>query len=180
MWIICTYLIRLLAGRRHFSGEFPEEVLRSVPRDLCHTSGIVVTCGIRGDDAFLVAAALLPRLFVLREQLALLLEEFGFAEAFLEADGALEGRRRTWGRSRELELVPQQIFRALVTNSWWILIAERSPLPFRYLAHRVLTRECSSSKGSYAPRVRRHFTPTSLERVWKRFTNYSWHMRYVN
>lgn len=168
IYIISTYLVRLFAGGRHFSGEFPQEVLRSAPRDLGHIFGIVrATCRVRDDDAFLAAAAaLLPRpLFVLGEQLALLLEELGLAEAFLEAGSALEGRWRVWGRARELELVSQQIFRALLAYSRWILIAERPPLPFRYLAHCALTRECSSSGKIYATRVQRHFTPTFLPRT---------------
>lgn len=107
MYIISMYLVRLFAGGRHFGGEFSQEVPRSAPRDLSHTFGIVrATCRV-GDNAFLAAVLFLRPLFVLGKQLALLLEELGLAEAFLEAGCALEGRRRVWGRARELELVPQ-------------------------------------------------------------------------
>ena len=92
--IVRTYLARLLARGRHFGGEFLREILDARGR----TPGIIVhTYGAR-DDAFLTVAILRP-LLMFREQFALLLEELRLAEALLEADGALEGRRRARGRT---------------------------------------------------------------------------------
>jgi len=92
--IVRTYLARLLARERHFGGEFLREILDArgcTPRIIVHTYGA-------RDDAFLTVAILRP-LLMFREQFALLLEELRFAEALLEADGALEGRRRARGRT---------------------------------------------------------------------------------
>jgi len=165
--IVPTYLARLFARGRHFDGEFPQEILGA--RGVGRTPGIVVraTCGA-GSDAILGVAVLLScPLLVLREQLALLLEELRLTEAFLEAGGALESRRRAGGRARELELVPQQVLRALVAYSRRILVAERPALALWYLAHRALTRECPSPRENRAAHVQRHFTRTFPG--WKNF-----------
>lgn len=131
-----TYLVHTFARGRHFDAEFPQEVL-GAPCDSSRASTLlleIATCRTGGGALLLVA--FLPRpLLVLREQFALLLEELRLAEALLEADGALDGRRRARGRARELQLVPQQILRALVAYSRGILVAERPTLALRHLAH---------------------------------------------
>lgn len=134
--IIRTYLVYTFARGRHFDGEFPQEVL-GAPRDSSVLGEVIAraTCGT-GGDALLVALLLRP-LLVLREQLALLLEELRLAETLLEAGGALEGRRRARGRARELQLVPQQVLRAFVAYSRGVLVAKRPPLTLRHLAHRA-------------------------------------------
>jgi len=101
---IFTYLIGLFVGGRHFGGEFPQEIL-GAPHD-GRTSGSVVCITCKNRTGVLFPAILFSRaLFVLREQLALLLEELRFAEALFETGGALQGRRRARGRARKLELV---------------------------------------------------------------------------